>query len=201
MNKKSGILVALGLLLLVAAAVLTGYNIRSGSNAAKASAEVLAEMASRLSKQESAVPDYILDPNMEMPTFRIDGADYIGVVLIPALDAELPVADEWSYVQLRVSPCRYAGSAYTDSLIVCGHNYSSHFGNLKYLELGDSVIFTDADGNVFNYEVAQVETLQPTAVEEMKSEEWDLTLFTCTIGGQSRVTVRCNRIELKQDRL
>lgn len=195
MSKKSGVLVALGLLLLAAAAGLAGYNIRAGSNAAKASAEVLAEIASRLPKQESAVPDYILDPNMEMPTFRIDGADYIGVVLIPSLDAELPVADEWSYAQLRVSPCRYAGSAYTDSLIICGHNYSSHFGNLKYLELGDSVIFTDADGNVFNYEVAQVETLQPTAVEEMKSEEWDLTLFTCTVGGQSRVTVRCNRIE------
>lgn len=195
MSKKSGILVALGLLLLAAAAGLAGYNIRAGSNAAKASDEVLAEIASRLPKQESAVPDYILDPNMEMPTFRIDGTDYIGVVLIPSLDAELPVADEWSYAQLRVSPCRYAGSAYTDSLIVCGHNYGSHFGNLKYLELGDSVIFTDADGNVFNYEVAQVETLQPTAVEEMKSEEWDLTLFTCTVGGQSRVTVRCNRIE------
>lgn len=195
MSKKSGVLIVLGLLLLIAAAGLAGYNIRSGSNAAKASDEVLAEIASRLPKQESAVPDYILDPNMEMPTFRINGADYIGVVLIPSLNAELPVADEWSYAQLRVSPCRYAGSTYTDSLIVCGHNYSSHFGNLKYLELGDSVIFTDADGNVFNYEVAQVETLQPTAVEEMKSEEWDLTLFTCTVGGQSHVTVRCSRIE------
>lgn len=194
MSKKSGVLVALGILLLAAAAGLTGYNILSGNNAAKASDEVLAEIAARLSKQESAVPDYVLDPNMEMPTFRIDGADYIGVVLIPSLNAELPVADKWSYAQLRVSPCRYTGSAYTDSLIVCGHNYSSHFGNLKYLELGDSVIFTDADGNVFNYEVAQVETLQPTAVEEMQSEDWDLTLFTCTIGGQSRVTVRCNRI-------
>ena len=28
-------------------------------------------------------------------------------------------------------------------------------------------------------------------VEEMLSEEWDLTLFTCTYSGQTRFTVRC----------
>jgi len=40
-----------------------------------------------------------------------------------------------------------------------------------------------------------VETLQPTAVEEMCSGDWDLTLFTCTLGGKFRVTVRCDRVE------
>ena len=55
-------------------------------------------------------------------------------------------------------------------------------------------MFTDVDGNVYNYEVAELETLQPAAVDEMKSGEWDLTLFTCTIGGQTRVTVRCDRV-------
>jgi sortase A len=25
----------------------------------------------------------------------------------------------------------------------------------------------------------------------MESGDWDLTLFTCTTGGQSRITVRC----------
>jgi sortase A len=32
-------------------------------------------------------------------------------------------------------------------------------------------------------------------VEEMESDEWDLTLFTCTIGGKSRVTIRCERVQ------
>ncbi|MGN0969549.1 MAG: sortase, partial [Evtepia sp.] len=53
------------------------------------------------------------------------------------------------------------------------------------------VLFTDADGNQFRYTVAQVETLAKTAVEEMAAGDWDLTLFTCTLGGQTRVTVRC----------
>ena len=51
------------------------------------------------------------------------------------------------------------------------------------------------DGNVFRYEVVELETLMPTAIEEMTSGDWDLTLFTCTIGGGSRVTVRCELAE------
>ena len=73
-------------------------------------------------------------------------------------------------------------------------SWPSHFGQIKTLKPGDAVVFTDVDGNVYSYEVAELETLQPAAVDEMKSGEWDLTLFTCTIGGQTRVTVRCDRV-------
>ena len=47
------------------------------------------------------------------------------------------------------------------------------------------------DGNVFRYSVCAVEQLAKTAVEEMQTGDWDLTLFTCTKGGVMRVTVRC----------
>jgi len=40
-----------------------------------------------------------------------------------------------------------------------------------------------------------VETLMPTDIKEMTSGEFDLTLFTCTVGGQYRVTVRCDRVD------
>ena len=51
------------------------------------------------------------------------------------------------------------------------------------------------DGNVFTYEMVELEILQPTDIEGMESGEWDLTLFTCTIGGSSRVTARFERVE------
>ena len=44
---------------------------------------------------------------------------------------------------------------------------------------------------MFGYEVIELETLSPFAIEEMTGGNWDLTLFTCTVGGQYRVTVRC----------
>lgn len=193
MSKKAKVLIVAGLLLICAAIGLAAFNLWSESNAGKASDDVLSQMEGLLPAKSDAVPDYVLDPNMAMPTFSIDGADYIGIVQIPSLGLQLPVASDWSYPQLRTSPCRYSGSAYLDDLVICGHNYSSHFGSLKYLDAGAEVIFTDADGNVFIYEVCLVETMQPTAVTEMTSGQWDLSLFTCTIGGQSRVTVRCNK--------
>lgn len=193
MSKKAKVLIVAGLLFICAAIGLAAFNLWSESNAGKASDDVLSQMKGLFPAKSDAVPDYVLDPNMAMPTFSIDGADYIGIVQIPSLGLQLPVAADWSYPQLRTSPCRYSGSAYLDDLVICGHNYSSHFGSLKYLDAGEEVTFTDADGNVFIYEVCLVETMQPTAVTEMTSGQWDLTLFTCTIGGQSRVTVRCNK--------
>ena len=83
---------------------------------------------------------------------------------------------------------------YLNNLILCGHNYRSHFGSLKNLQEGDIVIFTDMDGNEFVYEITLLETLSSSDVEGMENGDWDLTLFTCTIGGSYRITVRCELI-------
>ncbi len=193
MSKRTKILISIGLLLIFAAAVLAIYNIVTDVIAGKASRELVSELDTMISEGGSAdeVPDYVLNPNIEMPTVELDGTDYIGLLVIPSLELELPVASDWNYKQLRISPCRYTGSAYLDSLVICGHNYSTHFGNLKDLYLGSSIIFIDADQNRFVYKVVAVEELPPTAVEEMTIGDWDLSLFTCTLGGRSRVTVRC----------
>ena len=144
---------------------------------------------------EVEVPDYILNPRMDMPVVRHEGNDYIGVLEIPRLGLRLPVMSEWSYPKLKKAPCRYAGTAYLDNFVISAHNYDSHFGRLKKLTEGESIFFTDADGNRFTYEVAMIETLQPASISEMKNSEFDLTLFTCTVGGKMRVTVRCDRVQ------
>ena len=113
------------------------------------------------------------------------------MVEIPSLELSLPVMSDWSYPQLKKAPCRYVGSVYSHDVVICGHNYDRHFGRLKELVPGDEVRFTDMDGNVFRYSVCAVEQLAKTAVEEMQTGDWDLTLFTCTKGGVMRVTVRC----------
>ena len=143
---------------------------------------------------EADYPDYVLDPEMDMPEIEIDGETYIALLEIPDLDLSLPVCGSWSYSNLRVAPCRYSGSAYLDNLVICAHNYTSHFANIRYLSAGSPVYLTDADGNTFTYTVTQVEILEPTAIDEMiTGDDWDLTLFTCTTGGQARVAVRCTR--------
>ena len=120
--------------------------------------------------------------------------DYVGILTIPSLELELPVASVWSYPALQLAPCRFTGSAYTDDLVIAGHNYTSHFADLHSLQQGDLLSFTDVDGNVFAYRVAETEILGENDVEEMTGSGYALTLFSCTVGGQYRVTVRCERI-------
>lgn len=95
------------------------------------------------------------------------------------------------YLLRRKRERRYWGSAYRDDLVIAAHNYTRHFGSLKNVSVGDDVRFTDVDGNVFSYLVSEVEQLNPAAVEELETGDWALTLFTCTLGGQYRVVVRC----------
>lgn len=193
-----------GLLLMVAALSLTCYNMweerRAEASAASALEEIQPEMPVAAepsiqseNTQEAVIPDYLLNPEMEMPTVESEGQAYIGVLDIPVLGLELPVISEWSYPRLKLAPCRFEGSAYLDDLIIAAHNYRSHFGGLKNLRPGDEVSFTDVEGNVFQYTVAELETLGGNDLAELESGEWDLTLITCTLGGKSRVTVRCVR--------
>lgn len=89
-----------------------------------------------------------------------------------------------------MAPCRYSGSLYQNNLIICAHNYASHFGKLKNLRVGGTAIFTDMDENIVRFQLVARETIQPEDMEAMEAGDWDLTLFTCTVGGQSRVAVR-----------
>lgn len=140
--------------------------------------------------QEPTVP--------EMETVEIDSHAYIGYLSIPKLGIELPVMAEWSYPNLKTAPCRYTGNLYQKNLVIAAHNYSSHFGTIGKLSVGDELIFTDAKGKKHPFLVNEIEQLPGTAVEQMQfgsAEDWDLTLFTCTLSGQSRVTVRASRSE------
>ena len=202
-KKKGTWLMTGGLLLMTAALLLTGFNLWDERRATESAGEVLRELDAICPEEpqtgepetadpgEAEIPDYILDPGRDMLAVEVGGGAYIGVLELPSLGLELPVMETWSYPNLRAAPCRYSGSAYQDDMIIAAHNYKTHFGRLKELRAGDEVRFTDTEGNVFRYAVAELETLGKYDVEEMKSGGWALTLFTCTYGGQSRVTVRC----------
>jgi sortase A len=140
------------------------------------------------------IPDYLLNPHMDLPVQESQGREYVGILSVPELGLELPVLKEWSEKGAKVAPCRYRGTPYLDNLVVCAHNYKSHFGRLNTLKTGARILFTDMAGNVFTYEVVAFEVLQPNQVEDLCQTDWDLTLFTCTIGGQTRFTVRCDKI-------
>lgn len=210
MKRKFGILfIIIGILLILAALLLIGYNRYESQSASKASQSVLAVMQNTVEETtvSSAVEDvYVdhIDPYdkeaaeiaAEMTEKEIDGEYYIGYLSIPILELELPVISEWSYPRLRIAPCRHFGSTKTDDLVIAAHNYESHFGKLKQLKAGDLLTFTDMDGEKILYEVQVIDVLQPDAVDTVRNSDFDLVLYTCTYGGESRVVVFCNRVKL-----
>ena len=188
----------LGTVLVLAALSLFLWNQRENNEAGASVEEILPQVIERIEtpgaiqepEEEPSYPDPY-DPTMT--EVEIDGYAYVGYLSIPALELELPVMGEWDYTRLKTAPCRYAGSTKTDDLVICAHNYTRHFGPIRNLTPGDTVTFTDMDGVVWQYQVTMVEILAPTNVEDMTAGGYDLTLFTCTYGGASRVTVRCER--------
>ena len=146
--------------------------------------DVLAESEERLKESESYEP--------EMTSVELDGRYYCGYITLETIGLELPVLNNWSYANLNIAPCRYEGTPETHDLIIAAHNYNSHFGMIKNLSDDDEIVFTDCLGQKYHYIVTHMEYIDGYSVEQMSenNSEWDLTLFTCTLNGQSRVTIR-----------
>ena len=124
----------------------------------------------------------------------IDDLKYIGYIVIPTLNLNLPISKEFSYSSLKKSPTLYYGSLENNNMVICGHSYKSHFKYLYKLKQGDEVIFVDTKNNRYTYKFELVEELASTDIKEMIESYFDLTLYNCTRDGLRRVTVRCNRV-------
>lgn len=199
MKRKFGmVLMVLGVMLLAGALGLFLWNRQKDQAADTASQEAIVKVVEVIREHQTAptVPVELLpEPMRQMTVADIDGHGYIGFISFPTLGLELPVMADWSDAQLKIAPCRYSGSIFTDDLVLMAHNYKKHFGPIRRLKAGDAVIFTDMDGGIYEYRVIAQEVLGPQAVEDMTAGDYDLTLFTCTYGGENRITVRCDRTE------
>lgn len=200
--KKTGlILIIAGVLVILGAGGLAGYNVLDSMRAQQEAAVLLEPIAKDIEKQEPK--NVVTRPKVttgeaapEMPAREYSDLRYIGIIEVPSLGLSLPVFEDWSYDLLRRAPCRYSGSYYTNDLVICAHNYRSHFSSLLRLNIGADVYFTAVNGEIYHYVVSNRETLQPEENERMIRNDgsWDMTLFTCFIGGQTRCTLRCTLV-------
>lgn len=177
----------IGVLLVAGGLLLFGYNRRAEYTAGKVSDTALKAVQEQIEKNRNAE---VANSNSK-PVLEWDGTQYFGVLTIPELGLELPVQADWSYPQLRKTPCVYTGSVQHGGLVILAHNYDRHFGRIDSLRQEDTVILTDATGQEYEYLVEEVFVMDATNVAEMTDSSYDLSLFTCTYGGKARVTVRC----------
>ena len=204
-KRVGAILMILGTLLLAAAIAFAVYNYSLQKKAEKASEEIIAElrkeysfpkMNEKINPVSSDEPEKPFESKYkpEEITAEADGEEYIGVLQIPSLEIELPVAKEFSYSLLKKTPCRYSGTANEKNLVICAHNYASHFGGLSKLVNDDEIRFIDFEGNVHIYAVSAVEQIKPTDISAVTDDNFELTLFTCNLSGNARLAVKCTQL-------
>ena len=192
MSRKVGLLcLMLGIACLLSAVMLVFYNHWEENRAEDTSKYLLQDVQEKIT--DDLTEDKERSKNMSM--VQVDGQACIGVLSIPVLELELPVLTDWSYAKLKIAPCHYYGTVSEKNFVIAAHNYQSHFGRLTELQPQDLIMFTEMSGEIHYYEVVLLETLPGNAVEEMITSGFDLSLYTCTVGGGSRVTVRCNALE------
>ena len=193
MPKKAGIiLISLGAVLILAALLLFLHNRNEDAQAGQEAETLLEDVRSAIA--ENTAPEQPQEPAAEEVVY-----EYAGVISIPAISRELPVIQTWSYPALKTAPCRQFGSAAGGDLVIAAHNYKSHFGYLDRLQSGDAVTFTDMDGTVYEYTVAELRQLEPEKVEDVDAvfnDGYPLVLYTCTPGGKARVAAFCELADL-----
>ena len=190
MMRQGRIWIITGIILLTAAFGLTAHNYYEDYQANKNAAKAVEKLAEVIHKEDTDQL-YKMNPDIEMPVKIINGIKYIGILEVPKLSLQLPVMSHWSYDGLKIAPGRYQGSVYKRNIIIAGHNYRSHFSRLKTLDIGSTIYFTDVEGNKFKYRISDIEIINRTDTNQMKKGVWDMTLFTCTYGGQNRMALRC----------
>jgi sortase A len=220
MRSKTGIfLMIVGAMLVAAAVILAIYNYREDKAAGEAAESIMIELEQAIAEntkqqntlegstdiagqvQNNAVTEHVIankdslvsvssDSSDKHETLYVDDHYYVGIITLPELGIRLPVIDSYEGDNLSYAPCLYSG--YVDSqMIICAHNFNSHFGRIKELAAGSVVIFTDIYGNDYRYNVMDIEIVPGNDSNKMEAGEWDLSLFTCTFDGSDRVTVRC----------
>ena len=115
-----------------------------------------------------------------------------GVLSIPTLALTLPVLSQCTDELLKVSVCLYGGNVTNppQRLIIAGHDYKSHFGNIPEMALGNEIRFTSLDGIETTYHITEITAISESDFEGLEQGDWDITLFTCDFIGNKRILVR-----------
>ena len=196
-------MISLGAVLILSALLLFVYNQWEDQKAGESAEKMLADVQTAITQQiesspaqpekEESAEKEETEPE-ESKISMINGYNYIGVLNLPTLNLELPVLSDCDEALLKVAPCRDFGDLATDDLVIAAHNYRRHFGRLSQLSYGDQVTFTDMDGNVHVYQVAEISMIAPTDVSLVADSAYELVLYTCDYTNQNRIMVGCRKI-------
>ena len=124
-----------------------------------------------------------------MATLSIDGTDFVGLLEFPQYGSILPVCDDWGNPSKY--PCRFSGSVYDSTMQIGGTSQKGQYDFYRDISVGDSLFFTDMEGNRYSYEVKDIRYEENADRSTLDCEESSLTLFIKNVYAFEYIVVNC----------
>lgn len=188
-KRKFSVALMLGLCLILCSISLATVLYARNRIGVQHSQAVVSKIEGILPDRSAGVPGEY--PNPGMPALEVDGVNYIALLEIPAYDILVPVADAWNSDKLSLSPARFFGSTYDNSLIIGGADHPKQFGFCDEIGHNEQIVVTDMTGAQFTYTVSAVDRANHAQTQWLADPNSDLTLFCHNPFGMEYIAVRC----------
>ena len=192
MKRNSGvirkILIISGVCLIVIAVVILGvwqWNIYTSEQKTKEYVSVIREI---IPKPQGAAATQRRDNTMA--TLSVDGIDFVGLLEFPQYDSYLPVGAEWG--ASAKYPCRFSGSVYDRTMQIGSTSQKGQYDFYRDISVGDSVFFTDMEGNRFSYHVTDIRYEENADKDTLHRKNADLTIFIKNVYAFEYIIIYCD---------
>ena len=125
-----------------------------------------------------------------MSVLSVDGTDFVGIIEIPRYESELPVCADWG--KTSKYPCRFGGSIYDGTMQIGATTQKAQYDFYRELSVGDTVIYTDMEGNRYTFTVASLCYEKHVDQSALRQKEVPLTLFVKNIYSFEYLIVFCD---------
>lgn len=155
----------------------SGYQIWDTKQEQQAALEEVERIFAQASK------DFVFDEVGKEVQFDADVGDKIGKLLIPKIDANLPIVEGVDEKELKQGVGHYSGTSFPmqpGQIVLSGHR-DTVFRRMAEIELGDELIVQMPYGEV-TYIIEETEIVSADDLTVIRPEDYDeevLTLTTC----------------------